>query len=660
MCWPSASDWKPRTNTAHPRKSGIALCVLIQLLLFCSALISTNTSARDIYAERADYQRARYAIQIGRVSEFQQLRALLADYPLRIYLDYLDVSRNIRRTSAEQAHAIREQLGHTTLGDRFYRSWLDAQVAAGNWRTYAANYERRSDAKAECRYLRALARSNEREKALKLTPELWIVGVSQPKECDVPFDLWIAEGEATPERVWRRIELSLGEGSTQLARYLKRFLPESIQSSADTIVRVHRNSQFTGNRHNFKNTHWERRAFAHGLKRLARSDSHQALQNWRNNSSHFDFDSATRNEIEDELWFWLAREGELPQQAPSNEVFSARTLSSIAISAANASDWRMVESTIRQLPAKEQSEPQWQYWRGVALSNLGDPSSTKQLENLAHLRHYYGFLAAQHLGSKAQLNDAGCSTESNQELFDRFNVRLIFELIAVGDLRNARAEWSHLALSLSDDERDLIVSRFAQIGLTFDAITMASRGKAQDVLCARFPRAFVEDFRRLAYETNIPVHFLFALTRQESAFNPAARSRVGALGLMQLMPATARATASRIRASRPSTTSLLNPSTNIKIGSHHVAELMEDFDDNRILAAVAYNAGPHRVRQWVPRDGTADTIVWIERIPFYETRSYVKNVLAYSHVYAMLERPNEDPGPLIREHEIRIPILSNL
>ena len=135
--------------------------------------------------------------------------------------------------------------------------------------------------------------------------------------------------------------------------------------------------------------------------------------------------------------------------------------------------------------------------------------------------------------------------------------------------------------------------------------------------------------------------------------NPKARSPVGARGLMQLMPATARATAKAARLPRPALTALYDPATNVRLGSHHMAQLMARYGNHRVLAAAAYNAGTGRVKRWLAERPNLPTDVWIETIPFTETRGYVKGVLAFSVVYA--GRLGEPAAPVLAEHELRVP-----
>jgi soluble lytic murein transglycosylase len=121
--------------------------------------------------------------------------------------------------------------------------------------------------------------------------------------------------------------------------------------------------------------------------------------------------------------------------------------------------------------------------------------------------------------------------------------------------------------------------------------------------------------------------------RQESAFNKDARSHAGAMGLMQLMPKTGRVTARKYDIPLASTRKLFEPDKNISIGSAYLKQVMEQYDNSIVLASAAYNAGPHRVRRWLPESGSRRADSWIALIPFTETRKYVQRVLAYAAIY---------------------------
>ena len=170
--------------------------------------------------------------------------------------------------------------------------------------------------------------------------------------------------------------------------------------------------------------------------------------------------------------------------------------------------------------------------------------------------------------------------------------------------------------------------------------------EAWDDLKVRFPLAYRDSFIANTVKADIPVTFGFAIARQESAFMPDAKSSAGALGLMQMIPSTAKITAKRHNLRFANTNVLINPHTNITFGTAHLGTLMRRFNNNRILASVAYNAGPGRVQSWL--DPTLPVDAWIETIPFTETRNYVQNVLMFAAIYGSRLKTSQ---PLIMAHE---------
>jgi soluble lytic murein transglycosylase len=126
---------------------------------------------------------------------------------------------------------------------------------------------------------------------------------------------------------------------------------------------------------------------------------------------------------------------------------------------------------------------------------------------------------------------------------------------------------------------------------------------------------------------------IYGVMRRESLFDPLAKSRVGALGLMQLMPSTARRVAKLLGLTRPRQADILKIENNINFGTHYFRSVLDRFDDNVALAAAAYNAGPLNVRRWLPRENVMPADLWLETVPFKETRNYVQAVLAYATVF---------------------------
>ena len=210
----------------------------------------------------------------------------------------------------------------------------------------------------------------------------------------------------------------------------------------------------------------------------------------------------------------------------------------------------------------------------------------------------------------------------------------------------ARREWLNSVNQFSNREQQIAGYVAQRWGWHKRAIQSMIDAEAWDDLDVRFPLAYRDSFIANTVKADIPVTFGFAIARQESAFMPDAKSSAGALGLMQMIPSTAKITAKRHNLRFANTNVLINPHTNITFGTAHLGTLMRRFNNNRILVSVAYNAGPGRVQSWL--DPTLPVDAWIETIPFTETRNYVQNVLMFAAIYGNRLKTSQ---PLIMAHE---------
>ena len=630
---------------------GIRASLPAALALLATPLAPAQSHAAELssYEQRMAYKEAVYAIRTGRSSRFRREAAKLRDYALAPYLTYHDAQRRLSSLSAKRAKATREALADTPLAPIFFRSWLKAQARRGRWDVYLAHYEPSNNATARCNHLRALYRSGEREQALDQVRDLWIAPKSQPKTCDPLFDVWIASGRIDQEAVWARLELALDAREVSLARYLLRFFNAANAAAGKLYYDVHARPRLVRSHSRFKDTEGGRRALRHGLLRHARSDAEEALALWRKVADKRSFNEADRRYIEERLVAAVAEAGQPPADAP--ESFAPENALRVAQAMVWHRQWAHATAWIKALPANVAAKPRWRYWLGTALRAVGEDEAGRQhLAAVAKLRTYYGFLAAEALGQRPALNAVAPrrDEETREALMRVPAVKRMTELYAVGDRVNARREWAYAVPKLTEAQQRDLVAWTASIGWGEQAIFGARDGEMADLVSIRFPRPHLDIFRRHAFQTQLPVHFLYAIARQESAFNPRAISSAGARGLMQLMPGTARLVADRVRVARPSRDALLNPDVNMRLAAHHIAQLMRRHDGNRALVAASYNAGEHRVAQWLKGVDGLPTSVWIERIPFRETRDYVKAVIAFAQVYAQLA--GEYP-PVLAPHE---------
>ena len=600
------------------------------------------------YQQRLDYRRAVHALRQGRSGEYRRRAARLGGYALEPYLRYYEAQGRLSRLRAGKAQALRAELADTPIAERFFRQWLTAQAKQGRWDVYLANYEPSTSPAARCNYLRALYRSGERTAALAQVRDLWVAAESMPKTCDPLFEAWIGAGHLTQETVWARLTLALDAREVGLARYLLRFFDAANAPAGQLYLQVHRRPRTVRNLARFPNTDAGRRALRHGLMRYARQDAAEAQATWQRAKGTFGFSAADASYIDGQLAAAAAEEGRPPAGAPAD--YAPDVVERIAAALVGEQQLAAAAAWIEALPPDVRAKPRWRYWLGRAWLDEEDPRGGELLAALARERTYYGFLAAADARLPPALNGEAFAFDAaaGEALLQVASVRRMVELYAADDLVNARREWRFALGELSSAQQRTLVALTSDIGWVEQAIFGARDAELLDLLRYRFPMPHLDVYRRYAAETELPLHLLLAVSRQESAFNAAAVSGAGARGLMQLMPPTARLVADRLRVARPAAGDLFDPNVNVRLGAHHFAALMARYGGNRVLAAAAYNAGEGRVERWLKDAEGMPVTVWIERIPFRETRDYAKGIVAYACVYSRLLGV---PAPVLGEHE---------
>ena len=632
-------------DTTRPKDAGAAAAGVVRPFLAGDA---------GLYLDRVVYRRAAHAARTGRRTEFNSELAKLDGYPLRPYLLYFDARRRLSRIGENQALELRAELAGTPLEERFLREWLVAQAEHGRWATYAKHYEPSDDVVGRCHYARALYRTGNRSQALAQVRDLWVVPQSQPEECDPVFHSWISAGGLDQETVWTRLLLALEANETRLARYLLRFFDRTNANAGRLCYDVHLKPEMVRSLSRFADTEADRRALRHGLVRYARREADRAFELWNTVERSYAFDETERAAIREHLTVVAAGMGVVPRDGPIG--YDAAHRQRVARGLVLNRRWAEATLWITALPEAVADEPEWRYWLGRALIDSGEEPSTgrKHLRAIAGLPTWHGLLAAADLGSPPGLaedpsrNDPGAW----RELLVVPAVRRMVELLAADDLGNARREWQYALPTLEPHQRLNLVELTAALGWVDQAIAGAWDADLKEVTRIRYPTPYLDSFRLGAFSANLPMSLLLAVSRRESAFNPRARSPAGARGLMQLMPATARVVADRIRDKRPSSEDLLQPDTSVRLGAHHLAGLMSRYDGNRVLSIAAYNAGEGRVDRWLRDASGMPTAVWVERIPFRETRNYVKNVLVAATIYG---QRTGSPGPILDPDERVIP-----
>ncbi|MEQ6290880.1 transglycosylase SLT domain-containing protein [Vogesella sp. GCM10023246] len=303
-------------------------------------------------------------------------------------------------------------------------------------------------------------------------------------------------------------------------------------------------------------------------------------------------------------------------------------------------DWAKLEQISRGLPADLAAKPGWQYWRARALRALGrGTEATPLLVKTSFEHNYYGLLAREELGSalESQPEKVTASSALQQQLAAELPIRQAMALFALAE-RSGRGEWREegrrvwrWAMRERSDEQLLVAAELARSQGQYDmAIYAAERTKTSHDFGLRYLAPYRDITRPYAQQLEIDEAWVYGLIRQESRFYNVARSGVGASGLMQLMPATARWVAGKIGLGNYQVNDI---DTNIRLGTWYLRYVLDSLQGQPVLATAAYNAGPGRARGWqasMPLEGA----IYTETIPFNETRDYVQKVMANAVYYA--------------------------
>lgn len=574
----------------------------------------------------------------------------------------------ISRQSETDIQSFADQYGDTPLVAPLVQHWLSSLAKRGQWQTFLSNYESRilnnsgqsvsRTKELACHYGYALYKSGLTEKALSEAEKLWLVGYSQPDECDPIFQVWRGTGGMTPEMAWGRFSLSLQANEKKLSSYLIRFIDRDEKSFANNYRLVHSKPKTLKRYAAFRRDHIRNREIIlHGVRRLARTDPEDAFRTLTRYSSMHNFDPEALEDAYAQIGIYLAlksKDLQSTERLPVNHHDHPRLVEARLRQSLKAGAWSNVIVLIGLLPDESQASARWQYWKARVLaqsSDAADRQIAKEIfRNLSEERSFYGFLSADLLGLEYNFQDEPHEATSNQilSLEEMPGIQRALELFALGERARARREWYFTTANFSQVEREIAARVALRWGWYKAAIQSMIDAEAWNRLDFRFPVAYEDNFMAHARRANIPISWSLAIARQESAFMPDARSASGALGMMQVMPATAKHVASRIGIKYKDAGSLTEPDLNIKLGTHYLGQMLRQFNNNRILASAAYNAGPGRVKQWLNPDLPFD--VWIEVIPFTETRQYVQNVLMFSSIYS---RRMNTLQPLIFNHEKR-------
>jgi len=598
------------------------------------------------FADRADEQREQFlkaesALESGDMEQYHKLKRALADYPLYGYLEYRELRARLADAEPEDVEAFLQRYRGQPIAIRLRAAWLHRLGAHKDWDNYLRFYTPQASVTLQCYEIRARLQKGERKQALQAALKLWLVGHSQPDACDPAFDQLYAAAMIDSDLIWQRIRLAFANQKSSLAVYLAKRLSAEDRTWVRRWQYAHRRPTAAIKQEWAKeDTPLVREILVHALERLARHKPEQAWNHWQQLSTAHAFSDRQKGEVLKRIALsgaldnhpdaatWLAS---VPEGAADSDIRQWRIRTALV-----TQQWKDALRWLDQLSPDEREEDNWRYWHARALSATGlAGDALTEYADLSSERSYFGFLAADQLQRPYQMNDSRVEHDKQSlAAIERLpGVQRAHELYLTGKRLDARREWFYATRDMPRDKLRIAALVAHRWGWHDRAIVAAGQASYWSDLTLRFPLPHRESIFANARRYDLDPGLIYGVIRQESIFMEDAVSSVGALGLMQLMPATGKQTARALNIRYRSSQALLQSEQNIRLGSAYLNKLLTRYNGSPVLAAAAYNAGPHRVARWLPEDSDMDATLWTELIPFRETRKYVRRVLTYATIF---------------------------
>ena len=601
---------------------------------------------------------AREAFQRGDIARLDRLaKQLDDDYPLAPDVRYWQLRSRLADVSPGEIKNFLARYNNSLVADRLRADWLRQLAKDRDWPGVLREYPQLTteDPELVCfAYQARLARGE--SGILTQARPLWFTAQVLAESCLPLFELMFKNDILTAEDTWTRIRLALEIGNLSGARMLLGYLPAAQRPDPKTLDSISRRPQRYLDRSPLPlKTRAERELAIYALYKTAEDWPQTAADRlhriakelpdaereyaWAQIAS-----GAARNLHPDALtWFRNAGNG-------NND----RQLTWRARAALRAGNWNEVLAAIEAMSPAEYKWPQWRYWKARALSALGRQSEANTLlAPLSNQFNFYGQLAAEELGTSiSTLPQTYRPDDDEIEAIakDPGIVRAL-TLYGIGLRYEGALEWQW-AVKDYEDKQLLAAAELASRNQWYErAIDTAERTMLLHNFGLRYPTPYREVVQDYASQLDLDEAWIYGLVRQESRFAHTARSTAGASGLMQLMPSTARWVAKRLGLSGHHATLTATADSNIVLGTYYLRQMMDSLDNQIVLASAGYNAGPRRAREWIA-DRPLEGAVYIETIPFAETREYVKRVMNNTLCYARLLR---QAGPSLRERLGTVP-----
>ncbi|WP_058511900.1 transglycosylase SLT domain-containing protein [Legionella steelei] len=568
--------------------------------------------------------------------------ALSGEAYMERFNTYLSFSQNLPTTTPSTAF-LDFIKGTTPLSTKLREKWLYELARNKDWTSFSQYYQPSNDLNLACYEQIANYNTGKQQEALKASIPLWLSGDSMPPSCNSLFDLLLKDNNFNQNLITHRINLALDRRNIQLARYLLKQYKTPHASELNALNVVYQNP---ANISKLNPGGLNSEIYLYGLKRMVSINMDKALTLWQQSKTqkmlnqaqqqaflaHVALYRAMRNHEDALQWFAKVK----PQYY--NDVLLDWQIRF----ALKRKNWAQVTALIND--SKHKDEPCWQYWLARSLEEQGKKAEAKAIyEPLAKNRQYYGFLASLRLNKTPSFTNENPTT--NLDVLKPYQAFIdqIQTLYLNKQTLQASRLLNDFISELPKDEASALVYWIDQkLQWHGKSVYLSNNETLNNQLSLRFPLAYKDSISLYSKKYAVAPEFIYAIIRQESGFRDDATSSVGARGLMQVMPYTARVVSKADKIPYNDQKQLFLSQKNINIGVAYLKQLKKRFDNHPILIAAAYNAGPKQVVYWLRTHPPKEIDVWIETLPWQETRNYLKNIMAFYVVYQyrLGQKPN--------------------
>jgi soluble lytic murein transglycosylase len=616
------------------------LGALIALPLLAPAIALGDNGDERVLAAREAYRNGE-RIRLAKATE------ALRGHDLLPWAEYWQIKLKIEDDAPGATSAVGEFLARESgsyVAEKLRADWLRSLAKRREWEAFQAEYPKLVQPEPDlvCHALTARLERQNDMRALDEARPMWFAALEMPDACLPLMDRLVAEKRLDSDDAWERMRRLLEAKKLGPAKYFARYLPKAQEPDARTLGAIaDKPARYLARLpNNFAATRLGREMALFAVQRMARNDPLVAAEQWSGIEEHFP--QAERGYAWGQL-AWQAALRHLPEALPwygkaGTTALSEEQLAWKVRSALRAHDWATVRAAIAQMPAQMAGEPSWIYWLGRALAAHGRADEAKALwSRIAGQPNFYGNLADEELGRVITVPPKAppLTREEMAQAADTPGLRRALALMRVDIRIEGVREWNWTLRGMTDRQL-LAAADFAHRNDIYDrAINTADRTQTQHDYALRYLAPFRERVEPKARELALDGGWVYGLMRQESRFITTAKSGVGAKGLMQLMPATAKWVAKKIGMAGYHPAKVTELDTNVTLGTNYLKLVLDSLDNHPVLASAAYNAGPGRARRW-RADRPLEGAIYAETIPFSETRDYVKKVMSNSIYYGAL------------------------